>query len=90
MKYGSWRPLFTSSHADITLLVSGRGPHEKTPIFETWKIETEKLCESYSNQFIQWTTDVWVFPLHEFEKTGHIWSAEMIDGFQPGEHGCFR
>lgn len=36
MKYGNWRPLFTSSHADITLLVNGRGPQEKTPIFDTW------------------------------------------------------
>lgn len=36
MKYGNLRPLFTSSHADITLLVKGRGPQENTPIFETY------------------------------------------------------
>lgn len=37
MKYGSFLPLFTSSQADITLFVSGFGPHENTPIFETYK-----------------------------------------------------
>lgn len=36
MKYGSLRPLFTSSQADMTLLVSGRGPQEKTPILDTY------------------------------------------------------
>lgn len=36
MKYGSFLPLFTSSQADITLFVNGRGPHENTPILETY------------------------------------------------------
>lgn len=41
MKYGNFRPLLTSSHADIMLFVSGRGPHENTPIFDTCNTKIE-------------------------------------------------
>jgi len=35
MKYGNFLPLFTSSHAVITLFVSGLGPQLNTPILLT-------------------------------------------------------
>jgi len=36
MKYGNFLPLFTSSHAVITLFVSGLGPQLNTPILLTY------------------------------------------------------
>lgn len=42
MKYGNFRPLLTSSQADMTLFVSGRGPHENTPIFDTWNYKKQQ------------------------------------------------
>lgn len=45
MKYGNFRPLLTSSQADITLFVSGRGPHENTPIFDTCKLKIKIIIQ---------------------------------------------
>ena len=46
IKYGNFRPLLTSSHADMMLFVRGRGPQLKTPILLTWKhnITGRLLC----------------------------------------------
>ncbi|GBP31016.1 hypothetical protein EVAR_81916_1 [Eumeta japonica] len=46
---GSRRVRLTCSHADIIDLVSGLGPHENTPIFDTWNkgsiFKMFTLCE---------------------------------------------
>lgn len=94
MKYGNFRPLLTSSHADITLFVSGRGPHENTPIFDTCaneeRLNLNECHENISTQAKSFDTHIWMFALDKFQKAWHIRSTKVIDCLQPGEHGRFR
>jgi hypothetical protein len=86
MKYGSLRPLLTSSHADITLLVKGLGPQLNTPILLTYNSKIAKRSFKLTHA----KTYVTVSFLHKFEERGHVRSPEVINSFQSGKNGSFR
>lgn len=93
MKYGSFLPLFTSSQADITLFVNGRGPHENTPILETYMKGEGGISFAFESPLWGihlYMTYIGMLLLYEFQKTRHIRTTEMIDSLQSSEHRSFR
>lgn len=99
MKYGSFLPLFTSSHAVITLFVSGLGPQLNTPILLTCNPRPSLVVRKYTRTPSPFDrgggttrrqiTHVAVFLLDELQKRRHVRSAEMVHGLQSGEHAHF-
>jgi len=101
MKYGNFLPLFTSSHAVITLFVSGLGPQLNTPILLTCDniisiilsiITIAVIIESGGMENSKkWNQDTYVavLLLNKFQKWRHVRSTEMVYRFQPGKHAHF-